>query len=56
MNGEREDTVVAGPATVAGAALVLLGLCRRSPLLVFAGAVAIGAGLKLHPLGGEPSG
>ena len=48
---ESGDTVVAGPLAVAGAVLAVLGMWRRSRLLVFAGAVAIGAGLRLRPLG-----
>lgn len=50
---EHRGAVVAGPLTVAGVVLALLGLWRGSRLFVLAGGIAIGAGLKLHPPGGS---
>jgi hypothetical protein len=44
-----ESRVVARPLTVVGVVVAVLGFRRRSPLLVFAGGLGIGAGLKLAP-------
>ena len=44
-----EPKLVAGPVSAAGAVVAVIGLVRRSRLLVLAGGLAIGFGLRLEP-------
>jgi hypothetical protein len=46
---DAEQTLVASPLALAGAAIVAVGVARRSALLILAGGLAIGLGLKLRP-------
>jgi hypothetical protein len=45
----EEPRLVASPLSLAGEALAAIGWRGRSRLLVFAGGLAIGGGLKLVP-------